>query len=119
MLKFLISSLETFKSRYSTTITFGENLTRLKPLRTSSSCPSTSIESKSKLLFFSLHVQTIPLESLHVQQKLLGSLHVRQILLESLHVQQKRLHVTEMFCFGHSPDWLGYLSYCQESLHLQ
>lgn len=51
MLKFLISSLETFKSRYSTTITFGENLTRLKPLRTSSSCPSTSIESKSKLLF--------------------------------------------------------------------
>ena len=50
MLKFLISSLETFKSRYSTTITFGENLTRLKPLRTSSSCPSTSIESKSKLL---------------------------------------------------------------------
>ena len=50
MLKFLISRLETFKSKYSTTITFGENLTRLKPLRTSSSCPSTSIESKSKLL---------------------------------------------------------------------
>ena len=48
--KFLISNLETFKSKYSITITFGENLLRSIPLRTSSSCPSKSIERRSKLL---------------------------------------------------------------------
>ena len=52
--RFLISNLETFRSKYSTTITLGLYLVRLKPLRTCSSWPSTSIESKSilKSLYF-------------------------------------------------------------------
>ena len=45
--KFLISNFFKDKSKYSTTITFGEYFLKLKFFKTSSSDPSTSIDKKS------------------------------------------------------------------------